>query len=118
MPKKKFVKNKDGKFAGSLPAEPKITKVSTDTKPIPVAKIYEKENGQIGIAGKKFHAGRESGIAHERNYILEFSIEGIERLSLQLNKAPTEVEKAYIRGELDVLKAIVKILSTHTGNQK
>lgn len=111
MPKKKFIKNTDGKFAGSLPAEPKVAKVSTNTKPIPVAKIYEKENGQIGLAGKKFQAGRESGIAHERNYILEFSISGIERLSAQLNKTSKEVDKAYIRGEIDVLKAIVNILS-------
>jgi hypothetical protein len=111
MPKKKFIKNKDGKFAGSLPSEPKVTKVSTNTKPIPLAKVYEKENGQIGLAGKKFQAGRDSGIAHERNYILEFSLEGIERLNAQLNKASREVDKAYIRGEIDVLKAIVKILS-------
>lgn len=110
MPKRKFIKDKKGKFAGSIPAAPKISE--PQTKPIPIDKLYEKENGNVGIAGKKFHAGLEAGAAHNRNQILIFALEGIEKLSASLidtKKTKTDSEIAYIRGEIDALKAIVKI---------
>jgi hypothetical protein len=111
MPKKKFIKDKNGKFAGSIPDAPK-SPVDTNTKPIPVNKLYEKENGSVGLAGKKFHAGLEAGATHSRNQILTFALEGIEKLSASLidtSKNRTESEKAYLKGEIDALKAIVRI---------
>lgn len=113
MPKKKFIKDKQGKFAGSLPEAPKLKKVSTDTSPIPIEKMYEKENGQIGLAGKKFRDGRESGIAYERNKVLAEVLKGIEQLSLKIIKDKeklTEYNKAYLQGELDALRAVYKLL--------
>lgn len=111
MPNKKFIKDKKGKFAGSIPDAPKPP-IDTNTKPIPIDKLYEKENGGVGIAGKKFHAGLEAGATHSRNQILEFALEGIEKLSSSLmnpNKIRSEAEKAYLKGEIDALRAIVKI---------
>ncbi len=110
MPKRKFIKDKKGKFAGSIPEAPKASEPIT--KPIPVAKIYEKENGAIGVAGKKFHAGLEVGAATSRNHILTFALEGIEKLSASLldkSKHRSEAEISYIKGEIDALKAIVRI---------
>lgn len=113
MAKHKFIKDKKGKFAGSLPTAPKP--LDTNTKPIPVGKLYEKENGQVGVAGKKFHAGLEAGAAHNRNQILIFALEGIEKLSASLlsgKTQKTDAEIAYIKGEIDALKAIVRICQT------
>jgi hypothetical protein len=114
MPKKKYIKDKSGKFAGSIPQKPAPVKVSTDTSPIPVKKIYEKENGQIGLAGKKFRDGRESGIAYERNQVLEAVLNGIERISSKLitqKDKLSDYDKGYLQGELDALKAVANSLT-------
>jgi hypothetical protein len=114
MPKKKYIKDKGGKFAGSIPQKPAPAKISTDTSPIPVKKIYEKSNGQIGLAGKKFREGRESGIAYERNQVLEAVLGGIEKISSKLvteKDRLSEYDRGYLQGELDALKAVANSLT-------
>jgi hypothetical protein len=117
MAKKKYIKDKNGKFAGSVPEKPSAPKVSNETSPIPIKKIYEKENGQIGLAGKKFRDGRDSGIAYERNQVLAVVLDGIERISSKLIKEKdrlSDYDRGYLQGELDALKAVANTLTKPT----